>query len=414
MKSNEVIQKNLLDARAIVETAVSEKRSMTEEERNKAYNLYNEAKEGMDDASLQNKINQLEAEALKSQSEVQKPQVYQDLGSQFINSDEFKNWMKVVAPNGRIPENAKGLTSPSFSTPMPLEKKALIIGADPTSAGAFIQPDDSGIYSRIGYPEPTLRDLVSVRQTTSDAVDFVLQTTQVTTAAPVAEASSAAGPTVSGSALIPNVDGGYKPEGEMEWYRMTALVETIATYIPATKRAIADAGQLRGLINQELREALYTKLEDQMINGNGFSPQLVGVASTPALLTQAFNTDILTTARKAITELKTNGLDTPTAFVIDPLDWEKVELQLFAAAPYLPYQKSMWRVPVVEFGGLPADTAYLANWKRAVLWDREDVSISITDSHADFFIRNILAILAELRAAFAVTRPSSFVEMATA
>ncbi len=35
----------------------------------------------------------------------------------------------------------------------------------------------------------------------------------------------------------------------------------------------------------------------------------------------------------------------------------------------------------------------------------------MTDSHADFFIRNLVAILAEERVAFAVTRPTAFVNV---
>ncbi|WP_157533545.1 phage major capsid family protein, partial [Nocardia otitidiscaviarum] len=40
--------------------------------------------------------------------------------------------------------------------------------------------------------------------------------------------------------------------------------------------------------------------------------------------------------------------------------------------------------------------------------------VTMTDSHADFFIRNMVAILAEERLAFAVTRPSAFVKVALA
>jgi hypothetical protein len=35
----------------------------------------------------------------------------------------------------------------------------------------------------------------------------------------------------------------------------------------------------------------------------------------------------------------------------------------------------------------------------------------MTNSHADFFIRNLVAILCELRAAMGVIRPTAFVQM---
>ena len=51
----------------------------------------------------------------------------------------------------------------------------------------------------------------------------------------------------------------------------------------------------------------------------------------------------------------------------------------------------------------------VADWRRAVLLDREQTQILVSDSHSDFFVRNLIAILAELRAAFFVLRPSAFV-----
>ncbi len=413
----------LADAREIVEKAVAEGRVMTDDERNRSENMVKEAKQGLDDIALQNKIKQLEAEAIRGEEPDKKSHVSADLGSQFVQSKEFKTWLKSVAPDGRIPDSAKGLNSPSFQVKMPLESKAVITGLSDTSAGAFIQNEDSGEYGRLGYKEPGIRDLISVRQTESDAVDFVVQTAKITQAAAVAEATSGAAPTVVTTAagdplaytstVTPNAGGGYKPEGTMTFARMTALVETIAVWLPVTKRAMADAAQLRGIINQELRDALNEEIEDMILEGSG-TPQFAGIAGTTGILTQAFATDLLTTSRKAITNLKTNGNEKPTAFVLSPSDWEGLELALFSAAPYLPYQKSLWRVPVVEYFGLTAKTGYLANWKKAVLWDREQASISISDSHADFFVRNLLAVLGEVRAAFGVIKPKAFVKITTA
>jgi hypothetical protein len=50
--------------------------------------------------------------------------------------------------------------------------------------------------------------------------------------------------------------------------------------------------------------------------------------------------------------------------------------------------------------------------RQMVIWDREQAAITATDSHNDFFIRNLVAILAELRAAFGIIRPSALVKVA--
>ena len=43
------------------------------------------------------------------------------------------------------------------------------------------------------------------------------------------------------------------------------------------------------------------------------------------------------------------------------------------------------------------------------LWERVEAAVYISDSHADFFIRNQLALLAEARVSLTVQQPKSFV-----
>jgi len=71
----------------------------------------------------------------------------------------------------------------------------------------------------------------------------------------------------------------------------------------------------------------------------------------------------------------------------------------------------LWNLPIIESEAIPAGTAYVGDWSKAILWDREQASITMTDSHSDFFIRNMVAILAELRVAFGVIQPSAFVRI---
>ena len=321
---DEKFLKLLGDARVIVENAIAEGRSMNEDERNRALNMVNEAKQGFDDAAFQRQIDELEAAAVKKNSEAAKVETG-SLGERFANSNQFKNWMKMVAPNGQIPESAKGINSPAFPVDMPFERKDLVTGASDTSGGAFIQNDYTGIYAPLGRKPLKMRDLISIRSTNSDAVEYVRQTAKVTQAAGVAEATTAALPTVSTvagdssgfvSTVVQNAGGGYKPEGTMTFSKITAPVETVAVWVPVTKRALADSAQLRGIIDQELREAILDEVENNILLGSA-APDFVGVSNVSNILTQSYSTSILQTARKAITNLKTNGLENnPTAFVM--------------------------------------------------------------------------------------------------
>lgn len=337
----------------------------------------------------------------------------QSLGSLFTTDPAWQAWLKSIAPSGRIPESAKGLRS----TPVNVKsfgvfgKKDVITGLGPNSADVFVDTDRTGIYEPLGRFGLNLRDLVSVRQTDGDTVEFVRQLTQVNAAAPVPESNVTIFTGATGEV------SGLKPEGSMTFERVTENVKTIAVWIPATKRALSDAAQLRGLIDQELREDLAEELENQMLNGNGVGENFTGLANTDNTLVQPFVDDILVTTRKAITNLLINGKQVPSAWLFNPQDWETIELTKDAEERYYwggPINRgpaTLWGVPVAQSFFQPQGGAWLGNWSKAVVWDREQADISVSDSHADFFIRNMVAILAELRAAFGVIRPTAFVEV---
>jgi HK97 family phage major capsid protein len=425
MDVREKLRKALLEARAICDAAEKEGRDFTGEERQQVETLLKEAKALKDqlkaaegDAALRQAILDMGAgielnEKQKSDGRGVPAGKGQTLGERFIASPEWQAWYKQVAPNGHIPESRKGLSSPpvemkSFGL---FRRKELIAGADATGAGAFIVPDDTGIYEPIGRYPVTLRDLIAVRTTTSDTVEFVRQTKQVTEAAPTPEANVKYPTGATGE-----IDG-TKPQGEMRFERVTEVVKTIAVYVGATKRALSDVGQLRGLIDQELREDLVDELENQLFNGNGVGENFTGLANQAGTLIQAFNTNGIITARQAITTLLVVGRQRPTAFVFHPTDWEAIDLlrdlngQFLRGSPFGGGPNTLWGVPVVQSFHIAQGSAWLANWRKMVLWDREQATISMTDSHDDWFIRNLIAILAEMRAAMGLIRPSAFVNV---
>lgn len=332
------------------------------------------------------------------------------LGQQFVESQVFQAWMKSVAPNGRIADSMKGLSSPPVEV-KELLQKTLLTGEGATSAGAFVESDRTGIYEPLGRYPLRVRDLVSVRTTGSDTVEFVRQLTQVTQAAPVAESNVT---TFAGST---GEVSGEKPEAGMTFQRVTETVKTLAVWIPATKRALSDAGQLRGLIDDELRADLDEELENQMLNGDGTGENFTGLANTANILAQAFTTDPIVTTRKAITHLLVTGKQMPSAWLFNPQDWETFDLlkddqgRYYWGGPMAQGPRTLWGVPVAQSFFQTQGAGWLANWSKAVLWDRMMATITATDSHADFFIRNMVAVLAELRAAFGVIRPSAFVEV---
>ncbi|WNM65681.1 major capsid protein [Arthrobacter phage Vulpecula] len=335
-----------------------------------------------------------------------------NLGLEIVNSAEFKAAMAPFA--GRVPEKSRFQTDP-------IAVKGLFTGNDSSSAGVFVTPEQTGILEMLGRRPLTIRDLISKRTTGSDTVEYVVQTAHTNNAAPVPEATSS-GPLGDGTGgTATKVTGGYKPEGSWEFKRETATVKTIAEWVPATKRALADAGQLQGLINDELRKDIAETEEVQILTGDGEGENLPGILTTSGIQSQAFDTDLFVTARRAITKVRTVGRVVPSAFAFNPEDVEKIDLarengatgKFLGAGPFAMGPRTLWGVPVVETEGVAAGEGLLGDFSKAVLWDREQTTVTMTDSHADFFIRNMVAVLAEERVAFGVTRPAAFATVAT-
>jgi len=339
----------------------------------------------------------------------QRKQQFMSLGQQFVKSEIWQGWMKQF-PNGRIPESSRGITSPPVEIKNLLQK-AIVTGSSDSSAGAFVQTDYTGIYEPLGRYPLRLRDLISVRTTMSDTVEFVRQATQVTQAATVPESNVTDYTGATGEV------SGEKPEGTTTFEKVQETVKTLAVWIPATKRALSDVGQLRGIIDDELRADLDEELENQMLNGSGAGENFTGLANVSGVLVQAFVTNIAVTARKAITNLLINGKQMPTGWLLNPQDWEAFDLltddngRYYWGGPMAMGPRTLWGVPVAQSFLQTQGTGWLGNWAKAVLWDREQANVSVSDSHSDFFIRNMVAVLAELRAAFGVIRPTAFVEV---
>ncbi len=327
-------------------------------------------------------------------TEVVEPVVGKSLFDRVTEGQEYKALLESGAlKSERMPFSAK-LADITFG-----ELKALITGGSDTSAGAFITAD------RQAYvPQPrrarSILDLITIGSTNSDLVEYARQTAFTNAATEVAEATA--------------VDTGTKPEATIAFAIVQAAVKTIATWIPATRQSMSDAGQLRTIVESQLRYALELRLEDQVVNGNGSGANLTGILQTGSIQSQAVGSDSVSDAiHKGITKLRLTYIE-PSGVGMHPSDWEVVRLSrdgggsvagtgayLFGP-PSVGGADTLWGLPVAVTPAVPDDTAIVADFRQCVLWMREAAQILATDSHDDFFIKNLVAILAELRAAFGV------------
>ncbi len=342
------------------------------------------------------------------------------LGEAFVKSPAFEGFIKNFQGADGMIRDVKNVTSERHalkSFRAGIHGKDLVTGASDTSAGALVQAQRlAGITDTAPARELLIRDLCTNVPTTSDLFEYVQITGKTNNAATVAEATTS-DDIGSGDPVVTEAQAGLKPESALTFTVKASAVETIAHLIPITRRAAGDAGQVLALINQFLLDGLGEKEEDQFVSGDGSSPNLRGILNTVGIQTRVAAGTDLDSVAMAIRDVRV-ARRRPTALVVNPLDWY-TEGFLLAKDANGHYQianplasidqiPALWGLQVVVSDAVPENTAIVGDFRQAVVADRMQSSIYMTDSHKDWFARNMLAILAEERVGFGVLDPAAF------
>ena len=330
-------------------------------------------------------------------------QARRPFGRQFIESDEYKRALDsgvLHNPSTRVELGVKL----DGSLLRELLRKALVHSGSGVG-GATIQPD------RVAGPEylwrqTTLLDLIPTSATTSNMIEYYEMTLSTNNAAPVAEATLTTG------------TSGLKPEGAIGWALRQLAVSTIAEWVPVTNQMLADSPAVQSMIENQLMTHLSLALETQIISGNGTAPNLLGILANPNILTTGLGAGSGSAADAvyhAMTAVMVTGLSNPTASVWNPLDFEAVRFSRETGAsggaylmgpPSVAGPTTLWGRPVVLSIGVPADTVVVADFTQMTLYDREQSAVRVVTIN-DQPVRNMSTLLAELRAAFALFRPTA-------
>lgn len=404
-------------AKAIAEKAESESRDFTADERGQVKTLTDEArdlmakgKEADGDAELKTGIGEL-AKELFANAGITPAGKGGSFGDRAAAG--LADYLKALNPSGgHLGKNTR-VQSPAiqFAGLKDLYgRKDILTGSESDRGGALLTPDFRGLLDAGVHERPlTIRDLVTAGRTTTDTVSYARVASVTNAAAPVPEATGTSGGDASGDVA------GTKPESDIVLEQVEDTVKTIAHWIPMTRRALSDAAQVATLAESFLRYGLEEELEDQMLSGAGTGENFEGIFEVDGTQSQAFDTDIFVTARKAITKAKKNGRARNITIVVSLEDEENIDLlrdgndRFFGNGPFNLGPATLWGRRIVASEALDEGTAIIGDFSWATLWDREDAGVMLSDSHADFFVRNLVAMLAELRAGFGVIRPSAFV-----
>lgn len=279
----------------------------------------------------------------------------------------------------------------------PLFGKANMTSAS-DSAGAFTDPYKAGVVMNPDEPL-TVRDLFAAVSISQNAIEWVQEKL------------------FTNNAASQNGEGTNKAESALTFEKKTSAVETIAHWIPASRQILSDAPQLRGIVDGKLRTGLKLKEDGQLMFGDGTNGNLLGLVpqataysatGIPATPTK------LDTLRWAF--LQVSKAKYPATFAVLSLDdWAMIQMMKTTDGAYIfgsPTDGAVpriWGKRVVESFGLDAGDFIAGSSLAGTIYDREDVSVRVSEHHAGFFIQNMVAILCEERIGFTLERPAAIV-----
>lgn len=262
-----------------------------------------------------------------------------------------------------------------------------------------------------GLRRLTIRDLLPSVPTTSNLILFVRELLFTNAAAPVTGGS----PNANENAL--------KAEAALTFELKNAPVQTVAHWIPASRQILEDAPALSAYINARLLFGLKLAEEDQLLNGNGVGTNLSGLIANSTTMDVSFATTttdtFIDTIRHAMTQVQLSFFE-PSAVILHPRDWETIQLvkttgtassgQYIFSNPHTVVDNRIWGIDVVPTVAMAQGQFMVGAFNlAAMIWDRNDATVEVSREHADFFIRNMVAILCEERLALTVFRPLALV-----
>jgi HK97 family phage major capsid protein len=197
-------------------------------------------------------------------------------------------------------------------------------------------------------------------------------------------------------------EGALKPEMALTATPTSDTLDTIAHWKEITRQALEDIPQIRATVETRLRAGIFRKLEADI------AVALAGAAIPPATGSAAGGDTLLGTIRTGLATVQGNGY-TPNAVLVNPMDAADIDLAIMSGTLLGPTQTAgLWGLRVVGVPDLPAGTAYVGDFQSAVtVFDRGTTAVYLSDSHADNFIRNVLLLLAEIRALATVPEPQA-------
>lgn len=300
-------------------------------------------------------------------------------GQQVVKADTFKAFAAGATQKARI------------------EVKNTLTGSDTNVA-----PDRKpGIVPGASVPL-TLEAMLNALTTTSNAVEFTKEASFTNSAAEAAE-------------------GAAKAESALTWSLVNMPISTVAHWIKISRQLASDNAALAAYVDNRMRYGVNRRVETQLVAGDGVSPNISGILDTGNFTAHGYLSGDLGATLPKLVLIRKIIADTWAAgypadmILVNPADWATIEIDLLTTAAGqvrvavdAAGNMRLFGVPVVQCASMTADNIAIGAFRQAyTVYNREGVTVELSESDSDNFTKNLITIRAERRLALATEVPGA-------
>lgn len=300
-------------------------------------------------------------------------------GAQVVKSDSLKAFQAGQTQKARI--EVKNTLTGSDTTVAPDRRPGIVPGASQVL---------------------TMESFLNSMTTTSNAIEFTREASFTNNAAETAEAAA-------------------KPESALTWTLVSMPISTVAHWIKISRQLAADNTALAAYVNNRMVYGVNRKVETQLVSGDGVAPNISGILDSGNYTAHGIADANLGTTLKKLVLIRKMIADTwnagypADAILLNPLDWAQIEIDLMTvAANAVRVQvdangvQRLFGIPVIQSVGMTADQIAVGNFAQAyTVYNREGVTVELSESDSDNFTKNLITIRAERRLALATEVPGA-------
>lgn len=385
-------------AREVTRKAEEENRGLTDEERMKVEGLISETN------TLKSRIteqddNERLLDAIKDVSQVgdaapsTAPEKARTIGERFAKSEAYQALRK------------RGLSGNWNTGPVEIggfkltDSGLVVVSESGTGTGIFAADADTNINPTVlpGVQSPieqrlTVADLLGAGTTATNSVVYLRETTP------------------SGNSAGVTSEGAAKPASEIDFEKQTASVEKIATFLPISDEMLEDEPQVVSYINGRLAVFVKQAEEAYLVDA------ILNVAKSASSAGEIDGDGLFDGIAAAIMHVRQDAQLEPDALLVTAADAARMDTAkastsgtYFSGGPYGAPNQNPWGlrrvITNVVTDGSPLVGAFRDG---ATVWRRGGLSVAASNSHADYFRKNLTALRAEERLALTVFREDAF------